>query len=312
MNNFWKNKRVLITGGKGFLGRVTSNKLSGLGADVYPIGSRNYDLRNMDEARHAVVSSEAEIVIHLAARVSGIAGNMLEPASHFYDNVTMGINMLEVCRKRGVDKLVLIGSVCSYPLNARLPLEESAILDGQPEKTNGPYGIAKRMLITGSRAYHEQYGLPSINLILANLYGPGDNFDPQTSHVIPSIVRKVVKAQRAERDKVVLWGSGKATRDFLYVDDAADAIILAAEKYNKIDPINVGSGVEHSISAVARMVAKVADWDGQFEWDVSQPEGQDRRILNTTRFTLQMNWKPKIGLEEGLTRTVQNYKETTL
>ena len=306
--SFWANKKVIVTGGKGFLGRHVVQELRQRGANKifipeYPV----YDLRRLSDCKKAVEGQD--IVIHLAAKVGGIGLNLEKPGELFYDNAIMGIQLMEEARKAGVKKFVTIGTICSYPKFTPVPFKEKDLWNGYPEETNAPYGLAKKMLIVQGQAYYKQYGFNVISLILANLYGPRDNFDLETSHVIPALIRKCVEAVRENKKEIVVWGTGKATREFLYVEDASEAIILATEKYNKPDPVNIGTGCEISIKDLVKLIAKLTGFKGRIIWDTTKPDGQPRRCLDTKKARKEFGFKAKTSLEEGLKKTIRWYKE---
>jgi GDP-L-fucose synthase len=305
--DFWKDKPVTVTGGGGFLGRAVTGMLEGLGASVSAPPSSEYDLR-VDQAARAVEDG-AEIVIHLAARVGGIGFNMRNPAPLAYDNLMMGCNVFEQGRLAEVGKLVAACSVCAYPKFVEVPFSEDAIWNGYPEESNAPYGLAKRMLIVLSDAYRRQYGFSSVVPVIANLYGPYDNFDLEDSHVIAAMVRKFVEATERGDEQVVLWGTGNPTREFLYVDDAARALLLMAERYDKSDPVNIGTGRETSIRELAETIATATGFPGDIVWDTSRPDGQPRRALDVSRAEREFGFRAEIPLEEGIRRTVEYYRE---
>jgi len=305
-----RKKRVLVTGGAGFLGRYVVRKLREVGcSEIFVPRSRDYDLVQMDAVRRLFRDSEPDVVIHLAAKVGGIGANMRNPGRFFYENLMMGIQTMEVARLSGVEKFVAIGTVCAYPKNTPVPFREEDLWNGYPEETNAPYGLAKKMLLVQSQAYRAQYGFNAIYLLPANLYGPEDNFDPEYSHVIPSLIRKAFEARREGRDRIVVWGTGKATREFLYVEDAAEAIVLAAEKYDGPEPVNIGSGFEISIRELAELICELVGFEGEIEWDTSKPDGQPRRRLDTSRAREYFGFQAKTPLRDGLERTIRWYAE---
>ena len=305
-----RKKRVLVTGGAGFLGRYVVRKLREVGcSEIFVPRSRDYDLVQMDAVRRLFRDSEPDVVIHLAAKVGGIGANMRNPGRFFYENLMMGIQRMEVARLSGVEKFVAIGTVCAYPKNTPVPFREEDLWNGYPEETNAPYGLAKKMLLVQSQAYRAQYGFNAIYLLPANLYGPEDNFDPEYSHVIPSLIRKAFEARREGRDRIVVWGTGKATREFLYVEDAAEAIVLAAEKYDGPEPVNIGSGFEISIRELAELICELVGFEGEIEWDTSKPDGQPRRRLDTSRAREYFGFQAKTPLRDGLERTIRWYAE---
>ncbi len=310
--SFWDGKRILITGGAGFLGSGIVDKLvkeRGVSRDQIIIPrSRDYDLRQMDNCLS--VCREADVVIHLAARVGGIGFNMENPATLFYDNAMMGIQMIEAARLNGVAKFVAIGTICAYPKFTPVPFKEDDIWNGYPEETNAPYGLAKKMMLVQSQAYRKQYGFNSIFLLPVNLYGPGDNFHPDSSHVIPAIIKKVHDAKVAGEDKIVLWGTGKATREFLFVRDCADGIVLAAENYDGDEPVNLGAGREISIKDLGELICRLSKFKGKIEWDTTKPDGQPRRCLDTQRAKEKFGFVAKTDFEEGLKETIEWYAKT--
>lgn len=308
--HFWKDKRVVVTGGAGFLGQVVVDELKRRGGEyIFVPRSKEYDLRDVAAIRNMMKQARPDIIIHLAAVVGGIGANRENPGKFFYDNLVMGVHLMEEARAFGVKKFVAIGTICAYPKFTKVPFKEDDLWNGYPEETNAPYGLAKKMLLVQSQAYREQYGFNSIYLLPVNLYGPGDNFSPQSSHVIPALIKKCVDAVREGRKSITAWGSGKATREFLYVDDAARGILLAAEKYNKSDPVNIGAGVEISIKDLAGLIVKFTGFKGQLVWDKSQPDGQPRRRLDTSRAQKEFGFQAKVQLEAGLKRTIEWYQQ---
>jgi GDP-L-fucose synthase len=303
--------RVLVTGGSGFLGSHVVDRLVAEGLEPSVAAHSDYDLTRAQEVGRLFDDTRPEIVFHLAAEVGGIGANRLNPGRFWYANLMMGANVLEASRLAEVKKLVLVGTVCSYPKIAPVPFREEDLWEGYPEETNAPYGIAKRAILVGSQAYKEQYHLNSIHLLLVNLYGPGDNFDPETSHVIPALIQKMVGAKARGTERVVLWGDGSPTREFLYVDDCAEALWLAATRYEGSEPVNIGSGEEISIRELARTVAEVTGFQGEIAWDTSQPNGQPRRSLDVSRAREQFGFRAKTPFREGLERTVAWYLETS-
>jgi len=307
--SFWDGKNILITGGAGFLGSAIVEKLvkeRNVNRDRIIIPrSRDHDLRLMENCLS--VCKEADVVIHLAARVGGIGFNMENPATLFYDNAMMGIQMIEAARLSNVEKFVAIGTICAYPKFTPVPFKEDDIWNGYPEETNAPYGLAKKMMLVQSQAYRKQYGFNSIFLLPVNLYGPGDNFHPDSSHVIPAIIKKVHDAKKAGEDKIVLWGTGKATREFLFVRDCAEGIILAAENYDGDEPVNLGAGREISIKDLGELICRLSNYDGRIEWDTSKPDGQPRRCLDTQRAIEKFGFVAKTEFEDGLRETIEWY-----
>ncbi len=318
MTNFWQDKRVMVTGGNGFLGKNIVRKLQERNAaEVFvadidgPLGrGRGYDLRQLKDIRRALADSKPHIVIHLAARVGGIGANREHPAEFFYDNLMMGAPLLHESWVGGVAKFVALGTMCCYPKFTPVPFCEENLWDGYPEETNAPYGLAKKMLLVQSQAYRQQYGFNSIFLMPVNLYGPGDNFDPASSHVIPALIKKCVDAIENSEQEVVVWGDGSPTREFLYVQDAAEGILLAAERYNKPDPVNLGSAFEISIRDLVAIIARETGFGGRIVWDTTQPNGQPRRKLDTSRAEREFGFRAQVSFEEGLRQTIQWYQET--
>jgi GDP-L-fucose synthase len=309
-------KRVLVTGGAGFLGSFVVEALRARGVrDVLVPRSREYDLVDRQACHRLLAEARPQVVFHLAARVGGIGANQDQPGRFLFDNAMMGLQVFEECRLAGVDKLVVAGTICAYPKHAPVPFKEEDLWNGYPEETNAPYGIAKKLLLVQSQAYRAQYGFNSVVLFPVNLYGPRDNFDLRTSHVIPAMIRKCVAARRQGREEVVLWGDGSPTREFLYVEDAAAALILAAERYDASDPVNVGSGEEIAIRDLAALVAEATGYRGQFVWDTSHPNGQPRRRLDISRARERLGFEARTPFPEGLRRTVAwfeaEFRETT-
>jgi len=334
-NEFWRGKRVIVTGGAGFLGSFVVEKLKQRGAtDIIVPRSRDYDLRDLSAIQrllsdafnverstcNAASSSEnvqrstftvqhpQVVVIHLAARVGGIGANREHPAEFFYDNLMMSVPLLHESWAAGVRKFVALGTICCYPKFTPVPFREENLWDGYPEETNAPYGLAKKMLLVQSQAYRQQYGFNSIFLMPVNLYGPGDNFDPASSHVIPAIIRKCLQARAVGEEKVTLWGTGRPTREFLFVEDCADAICLATERYDKPEPVNLGSGQEVSIRELADIVAELTGFRGEFVWDATQPDGQPRRCLDTSRAEQEFGFRARTPFRDGLKRMVAWYR----
>ena len=304
---FWQDKRVTVTGGAGFLGSHLVERLRKLQANVFIPRSTEYDLRNLEAIRRVLKDSEPDVLIHLAARVGGIGANRAHPAEFFYDNLTMGIQLLHGCYCAGVRKFVAVGTVCAYPKFTPVPFREEDLWDGYPEETNAPYGLAKKMLLVQSQAYRQQYGFNSIYLLPANLYGPKDNFDLESSHVIPALIRKCVEAKERGEERIVVWGSGKPTREFLYVQDAAEGIALATERYNDSAPVNLGSGTEISIKDLVQLITRLTSFDGEVVWDTSKPDGQPRRRLEITKAEQRFGFRARTTLEDGLRATIDWY-----
>ena len=306
--SFWTNRRVVVTGGAGFLGRRVVARLESAGCSSITVPrSRAYDLRNNGDVIRLYKDARPDLVIHLAAIVGGIGANRERPGEFFYDNVMMGAQVLEQARLFGVEKFVAIGTICAYPKWTPIPFREEHLWDGYPEETNAPYGLAKKMLLVQSQAYRQQYGFNSVFLLPVNLYGPGDNFDPCSSHVIPALIKKCVEAVERNADELVVWGDGTPTREFLYVDDAAEGIVLAAERYNGSDPVNLGSGFEISIADLVRTIAQRAGFPGRIVWDPAKPNGQPRRKLDCSRAQREFGFIAAVDFAEGLRRTVDWY-----
>jgi GDP-L-fucose synthase len=306
---FWDGKRILVTGGAGFLGSFVVDRLKdeGVSEDHIRIPrSGDMDLRRWENCVRAV--KDIDIVIHLAARVGGIGFNRSYPADLFYDNAIMGIQMIEAARLEGVEKFICLGTVCAYPKFTPVPFSEEDLWNGYPEETNAPYGLAKKMLLVQSQAYRQQYGFNSIYLLPVNLYGPKDNFDPKSSHVIPSLIKKFIDAKMDKSNIVEVWGTGNASREFLYVEDAARGIILAAERYNKPDPVNIGAGREIKIRELVDLIADLTGFTGEIVWDSSKPDGQPRRCLAISRAREEFGFEPQVDFREGLRRTIEWYE----
>lgn len=305
-----KTKRILLTGGTGFLGSCLVEKLKVCGCkDIFVPQSKDYDLVQMDAVKRVYKDAKPDIVIHLAGKVGGIGINKKEPGKFFYDNLIMGTQMMEIGRQVGIEKFVTLGTVCCYPKFTRVPFKEEGLWNGYPEETNAPYGLAKKMLLVQSQAYRQQYGFSSIFLMPVNLYGPGDNFDPDSSHVIPALIKKCFDAIKKSKDEILVWGSGKSTREFLYVEDAAEGIVLATERYNKSEPINLGSGFEISIKDLVNFIADLTGFKGKIVWDKTKPDGQPRRCLDTTKASKEFGFKAKTKFEKGLEKTIEWYKK---
>jgi GDP-L-fucose synthase len=306
---FWHDKRVVVTGGAGFLGSFLVEELEARGAaEIFVPRSRVYDLRQREAVQRMLADARPNIIIHLAARVGGIGTNRTHPAEFFYDNLMMGADLIHESWRAGVEKFVAIGTICAYPKYTPIPFKEENLWEGYPEETNAPYGIAKKMLLVQAQAYRQQYDFNAIYLLPVNLYGPRDNFDLETSHVIPALIRKFIEAQSSNRSTVTVWGDGSPTREFLYVKDCAEAIALAAERYNKPDPVNIGAGFEISIKDLVHLIANMTDFKGEIIWDVSKPGGQPRRSLDTSRAEREFGFKAKVGFEEGLRQTIEWYR----
>jgi GDP-L-fucose synthase len=308
MASFWQGKRVVVTGGAGFLGSFVVQQLQGKGCrDVFVPRSREYDLVQMEAVYRLYEDTRPDVVIHLAARVGGIGANQANPGRFFYDNLMMGSQLIEVGRQRHLKKFIAIGTICAYPKFAPIPFKEDDIWAGYPEETNAPYGLAKKMMLVQSQAYRQQYGFNSIVLFPVNLYGPRDNFDLETSHVIPALIRKCAEARDAGSSDIVLWGDGTPTREFLYVEDAAEGILLAAEEYNDSAPLNLGTGEEITINSLAAMVADELGYRGRITWDKTKPNGQPRRCLDVSRIKRAIGFEAKHSLRDGLKKTIQWY-----
>ncbi len=301
-------KRITVTGGAGFLGSRVVEKLRAAGAEeIFVPRSRDYDLTDMAAVKRLYADARPEVVIHLAAVVGGIGANRANPGKFFYDNLMMGAQLMEEGRKAGVQKFVALGTICAYPKFAPVPFKEDDLWNGYPEETNAPYGLAKKMLLVQAQAYRQQYDFNAIYLLPVNLYGPGDNFDPESSHVIPALIKKFVHAVEAGEKEVTVWGTGKATREFLYVDDCAQGVCLAAARYDKPEPVNLGAGFEISIKDLAGVIARHTGFTGKVHWDITKPDGQPRRMLDTSR-AAAFGFKAKTHFEEGLKKTIEWYK----
>jgi len=308
-DSFWR-KRFCVTGGAGFLGSFVVEKLRQRGAtDIFVPRKRDYDLVDPQAIRRMLEDARPDVIIHLAAHVGGIGANRMHPAEFFYDNLMMGVQLMHQAWQRGVEKFVAIGTVCAYPKYTPVPFKEDDLWNGYPEETNAPYGLAKKMLLVQAQAYRQQYGFNAIYLLPVNLYGPRDNFDLETSHVIPALIRKCIEAQEQGLPEVVVWGDGSPTREFLYVEDAAEGIVLATEKYNGPEPVNLGSGMEIRIRDLAEMIRRLTGFKGRLVWDTSRPNGQPRRALDTTRAERYFGFKAQTPFEEGLRRTIAWYRE---
>jgi GDP-L-fucose synthase len=314
-SQFWRDKRVIVTGGAGFLGSFVVKRLQERGAaEIIVPRSRNYDLRDIDAIRQLMSDASRkgkapEMLIHLAAHVGGIGANRKYPAEFFYDNLMMGAPLMHEAWKNGVEKFVAIGTVCAYPKYTPVPFKEEDLWNGYPEETNAPYGLAKKMLLVQSQAYRQQYGYNSIFLLPVNLYGPGDNFDPESSHVIPALIRKSLEAKERGEDHIVAWGDGSPTREFLYVEDAAEGILLAAERYNDSEPVNLGSAFEISIKDLLETIVRLTGFEGEIIWDTSKPNGQPRRKLDVTRAREWFGFESWTSFEDGLRETIAWYQQ---
>ncbi len=307
--SFWRTKSVLVTGGSGFLGSAVVARLRERGAsNIFVPRSARYDLRDRDDIRRCLADSQPELVIHLAAVVGGIGANRENPGRFFYDNAVMGIQLMEESRLFGVRKFVTAGTVCSYPKFTPVPFREDDLWDGYPEETNAPYGLAKKMLLVQGQAYRQQYGFNAVYLIPVNLYGPGDNFDPASSHVIPALIKKCVDAREMDAPFIEVWGTGSASREFIYVEDAAEGIVTAAEQYNDADPVNIGAGFEITIRELVELIVELTGYRGEIAWDTSRPDGQPRRMLDTSRARERFGFTARTQFREGLRRTIAWYE----
>jgi GDP-L-fucose synthase len=308
--SFWAGRRVMVTGGGGFLGKAVVRRMESVGAtDVFVPRSRDYDLRTRDGIDASLADGRPDLVIHLAAVVGGIGANRDNPGRFFYENAIMGIELMERARLASVDKFVQVGTVCSYPKFTPVPFHEEDLWNGYPEETNAPYGLAKKMLLVQGQAYRQQYGFNVIHLIPVNLYGPGDNFDPASSHVIPALIKKCVDAVESGANHIEVWGTGSASREFLYVDDAAEGIVLAAERYNGADPVNLGVGREITIRELVELIVRFSGFEGEVRWDGSKPDGQPRRALDTSRAHDLFGFVARMPWEDGLRASIQSYEQ---
>ena len=307
---FWEDKRVIVTGGAGFLGSYVVEKLKERGCrNIFIPRSKDYDFTNEANITRLYKDYPCDIVIHLAALVGGIGANRENPGKFYYDNLVMGAMLMEYARQFKVGKFVALGTICAYPKFTPVPFKEEDLWNSYPEETNAPYGLAKKMMLVQSQAYKAQYGFNSIFLLPLNLYGPRDNFDPKSSHVIPALIRKFIEAVERGEEEVVCWGTGKPTRGFLYVEDAAEGILLSTEKYNKSDPVNLGTDLEISIKDLAELIGRLCGFKGKIIWDTSKPDGQPRRRLDTSRAEREFGFKARMDFEEGLKRTIEWYKK---
>ncbi|MGV8049454.1 MAG: GDP-L-fucose synthase family protein [Anaerolineaceae bacterium] len=304
-------KRICVTGGAGFLGTHLITKLHQQGASqIFVPHLEDYDLVKGEDIQRMLADSQPDIVIHLAAHVGGIGANMAKPAEFFYDNLMMGVQLMHQAWQSGVEKFVAIGTICAYPKYTPIPFKEENLWDGYPEETNAPYGLAKKMLLVQAQAYRQQYGYNAIYLLPVNLYGPGDNFNPASSHVIPALIRKCLEAKDHNDSEIVAWGDGSPTREFIYVEDAAEGICLATQSYNGSEPVNIGSSFEISIKDLTELIARLTGFEGQIRWDISKPNGQPRRKLDITRAREYFNFTASTNFEEGLRKTIAWYQQT--
>jgi GDP-L-fucose synthase len=309
MSSGFPYERVVVTGGAGFLGSYVVERLREQGVEnIFVPRKKDYDLVMAENIRRLYDDANPDLIIHLAAVVGGIGANRANPGRFFYDNLMMGAQLMEEARLRGVRKFVAVATICAYPKFTPVPFKEDDLWNGYPEETNAPYGLAKKMMLVQSQAYREQYGFNSIFLLPVNLYGVRDNFDPQSSHVIPSLIRKCVEAMRQGEDHITCWGTGAATREFMHADDCARGILLAAEKYDKSEPVNLGAGFEISIKDLAEKIAELTGFKGRLVWDASQPDGQPRRRLDTSRAEREFGFRAQIGFDEGLKQTIEWYR----
>jgi GDP-L-fucose synthase len=308
-HDYWKDRRVCVTGGAGFLGTYVVKKLEQRGAkDIFVPKIEDYDLVTIGDIQRVLDDSQPDVIIHLAASVGGIGANSERPAEFFHDNLMMGVQLMHESWKHGVEKFVAIGTICAYPKFTPVPFREESLWDGYPEETNAPYGLAKKMLLVQAQAYRQQYDFNAIFLLPVNLYGPGDNFNPKSSHVIPALIKKCIEAQEEGADHIVVWGDGTPTREFIYAEDAAEGILLAAERYDGPEPVNIGSNFEISIKDLAALIARLTGFDGRFIYDTSKPNGQPRRRLDTSRAEEYFSFRASVDFEEGLKRTIDWYR----
>ena len=308
----WESHSIVVTGGNGFLGRVVVEKLKSRGySNIVVPRSREYDLRKEVDIRRLFEMAKPTMVIHLAAVVGGIGANRDNPGKFFYDNAVMGIQLMELSRQYAVEKFVGVGTICAYPKFTPVPFHEDDLWNGYPEETNAPYGLAKKMMLVQAQAYRQQYGFNAIYLLPVNLYGPGDNFDPSSSHVIPALIKKCIDARNHADQEIEVWGDGTATREFLYVDDGAECIVLAVEKYNEPEPVNVGAGFEITIKDLVQLIAKLTNYKGKIVFDTSKPNGQPRRMLSTSRAMERFGFRAKTSFQTGLSATVAWYEESS-
>jgi len=303
-----KNKKIVVTGGGGFLGKFVVKKLAERQyKNVFIPEIEKYDLRDLDTIKRLYSETKPDVIIHLAATLGGIGANIENPGSFFYDNLVMGVHLMEEARLNNVEKFVALGTICAYPKMTPVPFKEEDLWEGYPEETNAPYGLAKKMLLVQSQAYRKQYGFNSIFLLPVNLYGPGDNFDPRSSHVMPALIKKFYEAKVHKLPEVIVWGTGRATREFLYVEDCAEGIVLATEKYDKSDPVNLGIGVETPVRDLVEKIKQVIGYDGKIIWDATKPDGQPRRCIDTSRAEKEFGFKAMTTLDDGLKKTIDWY-----
>jgi GDP-L-fucose synthase len=308
--SFWSDRKVLVTGGAGFLGTHVVRKIQEQGCQAVTVPrSRDIDLREKDAIVRLFGKTDPDLIIHLAAVVGGIGANRKHPGKFFYDNAVMGLQLMEQARQFDIEKFVVVGTVCAYPKFTPVPFQEDELWNGYPEETNAPYGLAKKMLLVQAQAYRQEYGFNAIYLLPVNLYGPGDNFDLESSHVIPALIRKCLEAAEAGQEEVIVWGTGRASREFLYVEDAAEAIVLASEHYGDSKPVNLGSGLEISLKELAELIAEFTGFKGQLVWDATRPDGQLRRCLDTSRAAQAFGFVARTDFREGLTRTIDWYRQ---
>lgn len=306
----WSEQRVVVTGGAGFLGRVVCAKLEARGCTNIIVPRRAaYDLTTERDVTRLYDDARPNVILHLAAEVGGIGANRDNPGRFFYANMAMGLHLIEIGRARGLDKFVQVGTICAYPKFTPVPFKEEDLWNGYPEETNAPYGVAKKALQVMLESYHDQYGMKGVYVLPVNLYGPHDNFDLHSSHVIPALIRKCIEAQDRGDDHIECWGTGSASREFLYVDDAAEGILVASERMDEPTPINLGTGVEITIKDLVTLIARLCEFTGEIRWDPTKPDGQPRRCLDTSRATAQLGWTAQVGFEEGLKRTIAWYRD---
>lgn len=304
-----KGKRVMVTGGSGFLGSYVTSRLEEKEVNVFSLGRKNYDLTKQQEVERALTEINPDVIIHLAAVVGGIGVNRKHPGTFFYQNAVMGIELMEQARQRNIEKFVAVGTICAYPKFTQVPFKEEDLWEGYPEETNAPYGLAKKMMLVQAQSYRDEFSFNAIYLLPVNLYGPRDNFDPNSSHVIPALIKKCIDAKRQGLGKIVVWGTGNASREFLYVEDAAEGIVLATEKYDYREPINLGSGREIKIKDLVGKIAELTGYEGDIEWDTSKPDGQPRRCLDVSKAERYFGFRAKTDFDTGLEKTIRWYEE---